>query len=569
MLISQRLEKIQAYARKHFTPLDAPHPACVLFLSFSDGRRKATVLRTAAPTLDEAWATLQSRMRAHRDKNKGPAPWLRLDWADWAEIMEWRQFREALRRFKRNYFRYGLTLDPAFRYALPELECNANMLFYTEKDSKAQVQEETLAAYCQKLFGQALSFPLEEERKVGIFSLTGVFCGPEGGLNALPGANDARVLPPPPHAKASNGPASTLFTGRRRLQEVTRETLDGVILRGSRALAAMCGPDGEFIYGHLGAKGTRLTSYNVVRHAGTLLALIDSLEHTGDESLRPAIEAGIRHMTGPLLRLRTLGNGREAAFVVESGGEIKLGGNGLALVALGRWTRHSGSREFLPLMAKLGEGIAWMQRPDGTFNHVYMDGDAPELLAANRVIYYDGEGLFGLALLHAASGEERWLDISLRALDAFLLKEHWKNHDHWLSYATNEITLIRPEDRYFLFGLKNVSGFLNFILHRETAYPTLLEQCMAADKMIRRLEAMPDKRRLLEGFDLPKFRLATQRRAEFLLNGVYWPEVAMYFPHPQRLVDGFFIRHHGFRLRIDDAAHYLCGLCAYAATLEA
>ena len=62
----------------------------------------------------------------------------------------------------------------------------------------------------------------------------------------------------------------------------------------------------------------------------------------------------------------------------------------------------------------------------------------------------------------------------------FIGKRYEKYHDHWLSYCTNELTKICPEDKYFIFGLNNY--FFIFIRNRKTTYATLLEMLMAAYK---------------------------------------------------------------------------------------
>jgi len=219
-------------------------------------------------------------------------------------------------------------------------------------------------------------------------------------------------------------------------------------------------------------------------------------------------------------------------------------------------------------MERLALGIGYMQDPQsGALTHVLHASDL-SLKERQRVIYYDGEALFGLLRLYRADKDPRWLAMAEKSFIAFLDDAHTQAHDHWLSYAANELTLYRPLEEYFRFGLNNCMGHLDFVLQRETSYPTLLELMMAAQQMILRLEGLPEFQGLLSGLDMPKFKAALHHRANYLLDGYFWPEVGMYFKNPQRIDKAFFLRHHGFRARIDDVQHFISGLIAYTRLLK-
>lgn len=85
---------------------------------------------------------------------------------------------------------------------------------------------------------------------------------------------------------------------------------------------------------------------------------------------------------------------------------------------------------------------------------------------------------------------------------------------------------------------------------------------MAAYKMINKIKEL-QKSELLKYIDEAFLIETIDHRAEYQRVGFFYPELAMYMKKPDLIVDGFFIRHHSFRVRIDDVEHYLSGYCQY------
>jgi hypothetical protein len=560
MRLADRLLELERHVLACCTAsLPAPLPPCVLIFSVSDGLARAEMLHVAGASPEECWRDGLPRLRRRMDMRKLAGERLRVDWATEAHACAFSEFLLLAEKTKRGYLRYGLALDAELSVLLTEQEANAQAVYYHKDDyNSSRFDAEAFSVWTAMRFkGRETRLP-EPEDRVWRIATAGVYCGEDG---------MARRLPAP--GTGENPLKNGFYAGRREIARLTPEIGDVVIQGASRWLAGQILKDGRFVYGWLPCFDKRLTSYNCLRHASALYSLLEALEYTGDETLKAPAERALRHMVAEFIR-EYAPEGDKMAFLVDVPvDEIKLGGNGVALLALAKWREITGADEFLPLMDLLAQGIGFMQDPaTGALAHVLHAPDL-SLKERRRVIYYDGEAVFGLLRLYRETNDARWLGMAEKAFSSFLLDEdHAKAHDHWLSYAVNELTLYRPEERYFRFGLRNCMGHLDFVLRRETSYPTLLELMMAAQHMLVRLETLPDCKALLEGVDMPKFKAAMHHRARYLLDGFFWPELSMFFQNPQRIADTFFIRHHGFRARIDDVQHFISGLVAYARLLK-
>ena len=97
----------------------------------------------------------------------------------------------------------------------------------------------------------------------------------------------------------------------------------------------------------------------------------------------------------------------------------------------------------------------------------------------------------------------------------------------------------------------------------------MLELLVAASKMMDKLAESDMKHTLFqeeEDFIDVKDRIngvMVKRVRHELTTGVMFPEFAQFFKEPATINYGFFARHDRFRMRIDDAEHFLSGLINY------
>lgn len=542
----------------------------VLFFSMSDGRTRATVCRGVGRSFHLAWKNGVARCQREVKRNNLSVHWLRIDRVVETQITTWGALAKRLSLTKRNYFRLGLSLDADLQYAFLEQELNANAMLYLGADiPEAGLNVKNFSAYAKRRFGEKVELDFSPERSVYLFSHEGVFLAKDPVLTALPQGDAPVWLPGPRSTGIRWRHPESLNASRRSIAKLDADQVFALVDSSAKFLSRQVKASGQFVYGRFPCFGREIPTYNSLRHASTLYSMLEGWELTHDEYLMDAIQRALTYLTETIIRRYPQADGRVLAFNVDVGDEIKLGANAVSLLALVKYDELTGDTRFRSLMDELALGIATMQDADkGSFVHVLNAGDL-SLKDDFRTVYYDGEAAFGLMRLYGLTSDPRWLAIVEKAFDHFIRIGHWKHHDHWLSYCANELTLHKPEEKYFRFGVQNVAGLLDFILQRETTYPTLLELSLAFEAMLRRIEnEHPEMLHILDGFDIQKFHRALHHRAHYLLNGFFWPELSMYYAKPDTIAGGFFIRHHSFRVRIDDIEHYLSGYVAYWKLLE-
>lgn len=519
-------------------------PPFTLFFSISDAKQRAEVRHINAQDFPNAWQELAADIRKAAKQARIEPCWLRVDWVTRKSTMTLAGLYELLQETKRSYFRYGLALDVDCKIAFLEQELNGNaMLYGGNKIDHAFLNEKNFLSYSRKRFGQLGELEFSDEMSVVLLSTEGLFCEVEQEPVSLHSAG--------------------LDAGRRVVEDLDSQQATELIENGSRYLASQVKPSGLFHYGWHACFDREINTYNNLRHASSTYAMIEAWEVTKDALLLKAIRRSLNFLTKKLIKTIPLPSGEIGAFLVEPNDEIKLGGNAVSLLALVKYSEVMQTQMYAELIEQLALGIEFMQNPEsGQFCHV-LEYPTLEIKDLHRVIYYDGEAAFGLMRLYGWSKNARWLALVEKAFHYFIISGHWRAHDHWLSYCVNELTIYRPEEKYYQFGIRNFVNYLDFVENRITTFPTLLELMMAAEKMIVRLHQQSEFQYLLDQVDLEHFYRALHKRAAYLLNGHFWPEFAMFFKNPEKILGSFFIRHHAFRVRIDDVEHYLSGFVAY------
>lgn len=537
--VSQFLDALIA----RIPPLPAPYPRFVVFVSATDGDSRARVKTITASTLGE----LSKRL-----EEKGPmqllgARHVRLDWATSVQAISFATYKAALKKVKRNYSRKGVSLDANFKHAITEGELNGSALFYKGAQvPHCEMNLNNLEVYWKRRFGETFEAPMDSDT---------VYLFPSDGLFLDRDRDEIVRLEP-----------SGLNGGRRVFDLMQPDNLDFLICESAGYLAAQVNESGLFHYGRHPCFDRSIKHYNTLRHASSTYALCEAYELLRSDDLRAAIDRSLRQIAKHLVKYRS-GPGLASAFLMDSGNEIKLGGNAVAILACCKFFEVTGDKTVLELAHLLGAGILSMQRTDGSFYHI-LDAETLTPKEDYRTVYYDGEAAFALMRLYGATGDQRWLDATRRAVDYFIAKDYWQYNDHWLAYCVNELSRHCTDPKYIAFGVRNVRDYLPFIRERITTFPTLLELCCATRLLLQRSLQDASLVPVIDALDLDAFRDAMEHRAQYLTNGFFFPEVAMHFRNPASVTGSFFIRHHGFRVRIDDVEHYLSGLIAYRSYLK-
>ncbi|MBC2201134.1 poly(glycerol-phosphate) alpha-glucosyltransferase [Listeria welshimeri] len=507
------------------------------FLTIGYKNKRATVINFSYLCL----ANLINEMKKSALKNQtDEAISFKMDIAVNYQLENLGEWNSKALKTKKNYYRRGIALNENFKMALMEQEINANAILLPADEGLA-INIENMNRYLMQSNKNQAQLNLTTDSNIVTFDTVGWFF-------------DGK--------KIHELETTEWNHGRRKTTLLKPEIVAELVGNAGRYLANQVNATGEFNYGWFACFDKKIKHYNSLRHASTTYSMLEAYELTENEFILEAAANALAYLQKNFIYEK-----EDLAFLIEPElREVKLGGAAATLLAFTKYMKITGNKTYLPLCRKIANAILSLQDKDGKFTHV-LEYPTLEVKDIFRIVYYDGEAVFGLLRLYEIDRDSRWLDAAAKSFNHFIRDNYWQNHDHWLSYCANEITKYIPDEAYYEFGLQNAFDNLPFIYARETTFPTFLELTVATKEMTLRMEKEGLQHLLLD-YSIEELEKTITKRAHYQLNGYFYPELAMYYKNPARIEGSFFIRHQSFRVRIDDVEHNISGYVRYYQLLK-
>ncbi len=270
---------------------------------------------------------------------------------------------------------------------------------------------------------------------------------------------DAYVEAGPP---AASGPApAALRVVRGMVEHPARAAVDDLLAGvrlGAEYLVRVLNREGRYAYLYHSLEDRDDSQYGWLRHAGTTYALLEAYGEFGTAAYLEKAELALRYLAAHLHD----DPASQGQYVLDTHDEEqqKVGGAGLALLAFAEHAAVTGKRDELQTMRALARFITKQMYEDGHFRaNADVERETGKKLKREPV-YYPGEAALGLLRLYAVDPQREYLETARRAADWVIqvrdayVTENDQEHDHWMSYALNELYRVTHETPYLEHAFK-------------------------------------------------------------------------------------------------------------------
>jgi hypothetical protein len=390
--------------------------------------------------------------------------------------------------------------------------------------------------------------------------------GDEARLRKLSGAERLEVVRFETTALLYDGrKAHRLYRGHRLWDAVPAADLRTAATLAADYLARAVTESGKFVYDYDAAADRAARGYNMLRHCGSLAAMMEYHERTPNADLLAAAKRGYAYLQKRALPYLPAGD--TTACIESASGNVKLGGSALAVLALVRYERATGDKQYRKLAGRFAKYIVISQRKDGSFISK-RHRKTGEVVDWNSE-YYPGEAVFALAMLYQLDRNDAWLAAARRGAE-WLIKVRDREgkvreliHDHWLLYGLNQLHSIEPQKIYVDHTARIITAIANS-QHGIADAPDWLGGWYAPP---RSTPASCRNEGLLAAYNLlrhtGKKKEATEAAAViqggigFILQMQLRPEQTLYLPKPDKALGGVRKSYDDHSIRIDYVQHFL------------
>ncbi|MBS0290022.1 MAG: CapA family protein [Proteobacteria bacterium] len=359
-----------------------------------------------------------------------------------------------------------------------------------------------------------------------------------------------------------------LYRGHRLFNDINVKFLLTAATLAGNYLVSSVKDNGDFVYEYLPKMDETSNRYNVLRHAGTIYAMLELYEVTHNEALLKSASLALSNL---LNRAKPIVINNEKYLCILENNYAKLGANALAVLAISKFISITKDISYLESGRKLALWIGTAQNSKGEFyiHKMKFSNKANTDFVSN---YYPGEAIFALVRFYQIDPNPLWLDIAQKAADYLITgRDKDKNiseleHDHWLLYGLNALSEFRPSPIYISHTLKITKAIIKaqnrdaepcdymgsfYTNPRSTPVAIRAEGLCAAYQLLKKNNYDSEVNDILKAIKLcVRFQLQTQ----------FFPEKALYLPNPRRTLGGFSKSLIDYSIRIDYVQHNISSL---------
>jgi hypothetical protein len=218
-------------------------------------------------------------------------------------------------------------------------------------------------------------------------------------------------------------------------------------------------PDGSYLYEYERDTGLASAAYNLVRHAGTTMAVYQMVA-AGETRFLDAADRATRYMLD-----RMVITGDDALSWAEPGGDLQLGAAALLAISLLIRREATSDDRHDSVLLRVGNFMVGQQLPDGVMLERWVRSTgAPDPDRRSR--YATGEALWALAYLHDTFPGQGFDEAAWRTLDYLSLRRDDEEElfpnpwpDQWAAYSLAQMGPWGLADHHVAYARRLAAAF--------------------------------------------------------------------------------------------------------------